>query len=646
MHYYEVAPTRIIRAGSDTFTYASENSLPIGQLVRISVGKIEMNGVVIELVDKPSYAVKPISSVLENKPIPRNLITLARWMSEYYMTPLATVLQTVLPSGLEKSRRKSTPSNTLKRVQRTTIVLTEDQRHAIDEIQRQTNGTFILQGVTGSGKTEVYMELAFQALNDGKSVILLVPEIALTSQVVQNFKRRFDHVLVTHSRQTEAERHLIWKQALNTDEPVVVIGPRSALFMPLGSIGLIVIDEAHEPSYKQEQSPRYAAQLVASQLAKLHGARLVLGSATPSVTDRYLAQKRNRPVIPMTTPAVSMAIRPKLTLVDMTKRTSFKRHRFFSEALLNEITLALEAGKQALLFHNRRGSSSVTLCKTCGWQAGCPRCFVPLKLHADIHQLKCHICGVSSDVPTSCPVDGSVEIIHKGIGTKLIESEITRLFPKASVARFDGDSATGQTVEAKYEDLKDGRIDIIVGTQVIAKGLDLPKLAVVGIIQADAGLSLPDFSSSERTFQLLAQAVGRVGRFDHETSVVVQSYQPDHPIVKAGLTQDYDTMYDLVLRQRKAGNFPPFCYLLKLTCSYKTERSAVQASKKLAATLQSIAHDDVQILGPTPSFYERTRDTYRWQLVLKSPVRAHLTQALDHLPPQHWQFELDPTSLL
>jgi len=500
--------------------------------------------------------------------------------------------------------------------------------------------------VTGSGKTAVYIELVKRALARGQSAIVLVPEIALTSQLIAEFSNHFRDVLLAHSRQTEAERHAVWRQALHASTPQVVIGPRSALFLPLPHVGLIVIDEAHEPTYKQEQSPRYHALRAAHSLAEASQAKLVLGSATPLVTDYYLAQFASRPVIRLDKPAVQNTVKPDVSLVDMTKRSNFKRHRFLSDTLLLELEKTFASGNQALIFHNRRGSASMTLCENCGWQAGCPRCYVPLTLHGDQHLLRCHICGYKAKVPTSCPDCGSVDIFHKGIGTKLIESELRRLFPDKTIARFDGDSADNETVEARYNELYQGTIDIIIGTQVIAKGLDLPKLRTVGIVQADAGLSLPDYSSAERTFQLLAQAIGRVGRSTHPTTVIVQSYQPTHPVVVAGLHQDYAGFYDLAMKQRKTAVFPPFTHLLKLQCVYKTESSAVTNAKKLAEILRAKLPGDVEILGPTPAFYERTRDTYRWQLVLKSPKRSHLQAAVRLLPPQYWQFELDPQSLL
>lgn len=647
MHYYEVAPTRIIRPNSSVFTYASDQALAIGHVVVVEAGRKQYVGIIIREVGKPAYDTKPIVHVITSIPVPVHLLLLAEWMATYYDTHLASVLQTVLPSGLQKSRRtkqKQSPHPIRERIKN---VFTKDQLSAIATIDAAASGTILLHGVTGSGKTAVYVDAAKKTLAAGKSVIVLVPEISLTPQLVDEFSAHFGDVIVTHSRQTEAERHLAWLEALNSPTPRVTIGPRSALFTPLARIGLIVIDEAHEPTFKQEQSPRYSALRAASVLVDHADAKLILGSATPLIADYYLATAHKRPIVTMTERAQAGAVKPSIELVDMTKRTGFKKHRFLSDKLIGAIEATIAEGNQALIFHNRRGSASTTLCENCGWSASCTRCFLPMTLHADEHQLRCHVCGLTERIPTSCPVCSSTDIIHKGIGTKLIESELQRLFAGKSIARFDGDTSTTETtLEARYKELYDGDIDIIVGTQVIAKGLDLPKLRTVGVIQADAGLALPDYSSTERTFQLLAQVVGRVGRSHHPTSVIVQTYQPTHPSVVDGLHQDYHHFYDTALQERRRAHFPPYVFLLKLTCIYKSEAAAIRQSRAVATKLRAVAAPDVEILGPTPAFYERQRDSYRWQLTLKSPKRADLVALLEHLPPTHWQFELDPTSLL
>jgi len=646
MNYYEVAPTKIIRAGQSTLTYASADSLAIGTIVTVEVGKNSLVGVIISTTKKPSYVTKEITSIIDSTPLPKALITSALWLSEYYATPLATVLQTVLPRGINKKRRQLDSSSSSPSRDRTTIVFNDEQKTAITTVMGSDPGTFLLQGITGSGKTEVYKEIAKRTIDAGKSVIVLTPEIGLTPQLVAEFTHGFPTLIMTHSVMTESQRHTAWLDALHSTEPRVIIGPRSALFMPLRDIGAIIIDESHEPSYKQEQSPRYSALRLASILGRHHNAKVIFGSATPSVSERYYAEKAGRPILTMTKSARKHTLLPQTSIVDMTKREQFKQHRFLSDKLLTAIEQNIETGKQTLVFHNRRGSASTTLCDNCGWTAQCPRCFVPLTLHADQYQLRCHICDHSEKVPTQCPVCNHSNIIYKGFGTKLIESELRKKFPKATIARFDADNKAGETMDAQYQSLYDGSIDIAIGTQVVAKGLDLPHLRTVGIVQADNGLALPDFGATERTFQLIAQVVGRVGRNEHETQVIVQTYQPTHSSIVYGAAQNYEAFYAETLIERERAHFPPFTYLLKLTDVYKTESGAVKAAQALARELRDKKHADVTILGPTPAFYERQHDTYRWQLVVRSPQRSHLIDLLAHVPATHWQSELDPFSLI
>lgn len=646
MHYYEVAPNKIVRAGSASFTYSSKTPLSIGQIVLTEVGKRQLVGVVLHSAPKPTYNTKPITSIIEANPLPKPLVDLSIWLSKYYATPLALVLQTILPSGIQKQRRPKPSKRNVSNRDRTNNVFNPEQSQVIDSLEKYNDGTFLLRGVTGSGKTEIYIESVKRAIANNTSAILLVPEIALTSQLISEFANHFENILVTHSQMTESARHLVWLEALNSTVPRIVIGPRSAIFTPLQNIGVIIIDEAHEPSFKQDQSPRYSALRAATILGRLHKAKVIFGSATPNVIDRYLAESSDRPILELTKVARVNSKPPITTLVDMTNRSNFSIHRFLSKQLLDQITETLKIGKQVLIFHNRRGSTNITLCKNCGWTAECPKCFLPLTLHADSHNIRCHTCGFSDSIPTSCPTCGGIDVIHKGVGTKLIESELRKIFPNANIARFDADNKDSETVNYRYDDLYSGFIDIAIGTQIIAKGLDLPHLRTVGIIQADNGLALPDFSTNERTFQLLAQVIGRVGRNEHQTQVIVQSYQPKHSSIVHGVTQDYESFYKHTLQERRRGLFPPFTHLLKLTCIYKTEASAIKNAKSFATKLRSEIGQDIQILGPTPAFYEHQNNSYRWQLTLKSPKREHLIDVLKLVPTTHWQFELDPTSLL
>lgn len=646
MYYYEVAPLKIVRATADVFTYSYADPLDIGTFVTIPVGRKSMQGLVIRAADKPAFETKPIESILDTvPPLPTPLLQTSLWMASYYDTHLALVLQTVLPSGLTKKRRSTSRKLFNIARDRTHFLLNKDQSRALDALTSTPHGTALLHGVTGSGKTAVYIEFAKHIIASGRSVLVLAPEIALTSQLVAEFQQHFQDIILTHSRQTEAERHLSWLNAAHSNTPRVVVGPRSSLFMPLASIGAIIIDEAHEPSYKQDQSPRYSALRVASILARHHQATVVQGTATPLVTEYYLAQQTSSPIIELPKKAKTDTVDPEVGVIDMTKKDNFHRNRIFSDILLEHITRTLEAKQQVLLFHNRRGSASISLCGECGWSAICPHCFVPFTLHADEHKLRCHICATTHRVPTSCPECASTDIVHKGLGTKRIEAEIKAIFPNKKIVRFDGDTSGEDTLDRQYQALYDGDIDIIIGTQVIAKGLDLPHLRLVGVVQADAGLLLPDYTSSERTFQLLAQVVGRVGRSAHQTAVIVQSYQPDHIAVGAGIRQDYPTFYAHTLAERKRATFPPFAYLLKLTCIYKTEAAVIRNTKKLAAELRA-NYPDVAILGPVPSFYERQRDTYRWQIIVKSSTRARLLEISRDVPATNWQVDIDPQSLL
>lgn len=643
-YFYKVAPTKVIRADENYFTYHSEQQLKTGTLVRVSVGKSLSNGVVIGIETKtPQFKTKPIDFIISATALPKQLIGLAEWLSSYYATHLATVLQAILPSGLQKIRRQKQKDIKQPTRKRTNILLNEEQSSALRQILSDRQ-TFLLHGVTGSGKTIVYIQAAKHMQQLGRSSIILVPEISLTPQLVAEFANYFDNLLVTHSALTEAQRHNAWQKALESKEPLVIIGPRSALFMPVTNLGLIVVDECHEPSYKQDQSPRYLALRAASVLAKLHSAKVVFGSATPNVNDYFLAQINNSPILELAKP-ISKGVSAEVELIDLKNRSNFIKHRFFSNQLLSQIEQALKDRRQILIFHNRRGTAPTTICTNCGWLAECPNCHLPLTLHADYHKLRCHLCGHSQTVPPSCPICHEPTVTFKGIGTKLIESEIKKLFSKARVARFDADTAAKEAAHLRYQEIYDGDIDIIIGTQMLAKGFDLPKLAVVGIIQADSGLLIPDYQSEERVFQLIYQVIGRVGRQDHAGYVVVQTYNPNDPTIVAAIQRDYKSFYAIEIQKRQFGNFPPYRYLLKLTCAYKTEAGAVEASKRMADLIRNKYKKDIEILGPAPAFYEQLGNKFRWQLVLKARERSKLVAIANGLNAP-WQFDLDAINLL
>lgn len=644
MNYYLVATSKQAVSKQDFLTYQSDLNLDLGQVVLAPLGRSTSVGVVYKKVVQPDFTTKNILASLDGQILPKHLLNIASWMSEYYVTALPQVLQSILPAGLQKKRRQKKQKEKAKKSEVSKIILTPKQKEAIKKIEQSDKLLHLLHGVTGSGKTTIYIELAKKTLQNGKSVIVIVPEIALTTQLIRQFTEHFEDVVLLHSRLSESERHQNWLRCLSSDKPKVVIGARSALFAPLKQLGLIVIDECHESSLKQDRNPRYASSRVAGKLASLTGAKLVLGSATPSISDYWLAIKTSSQIIELPETARATT-KPRVTLVDMTKKSHFSRHTFLSDELLSAIKNSLAKKEQALLFHNRRGSSSATLCRDCGWLAICPTCQAPLTLHHDKFKLICHICGFKDKVPHKCPDCASSNISHTGIGTKLVESEVAKLFPKAKIARFDADSASDQSVDQVYDQLVSGEANIIIGTQVITKGLNLPKLSTVGIIQADAGLALPDFSTAERNFQQIAQVVGRVGRDQKSTEVIIQTYRPEQSSIKLGLSQDYQTFYQESIKTRRQLNYPPFCYLLKLVVTYKTEMACIKNAQKLAQTIRQ-NFPNIEIIGPTPAFYERLRGNYRWQLIIKSKKRPVLQEIIKLLPAQSWQYDIDPESLL
>ena len=524
------------------------------------------------------------------------------------------------------------------------IPLNHDQKIALEGLQQGLGGTKLLYGVTGSGKTNIYLKMALNAFKRHKSTIVLVPEIALTSQFVRVFREVFgEKIVLIHSKQTEAERHLIFNSLLETAEPRVIIGPRSALFAPVEELGLIIIDEEHENTYYQENPPRYSAIRVASFMAQELDIPLILGSATPTVQDCYLARQRNS-LIKLEKKAIETAIKPKIQIIDLKNRDSFSKNRYFSNALIQAMTNNLERGQQTLIFHNRRGSAPLTICENCGEEILCPNCFLPLTLHADKYVLHCHTCGFTEKVPPCCPKCGHPGMVHKGFGTKLLESELKKLFPKARVARFDADNKKGEGVEAVYDEIKTGEVDILVGTQTLAKGLDLPKLATVGVVQADAGLSLPDYAAEERTFQLLTQVIGRVGRGHiQNTSVFIQTFRPEHPVIRFATAEDYPGFYDYIIKQRQKSGFPPYKFIAKLEITLKTESLVI---KKIRETSLKLTNDKRLVVSPPcPAFHERTNKGYTWQITIRSRSRKALLEVLSGFD-QSYKVTLDPPSLL
>lgn len=648
--FFEVIPTEIFRIGGTVLTYSSPLDLKPGHIVLIPLGPRLVTGIVKKRVKSVDFEVKPIARLLHPLPLPAHLLKTATWLSDYYLAPLPSTANLLVPAGL--SSRNAVPPHSAVSTSPSTlklplIPLNNAQQKALSALSEGSGSTALLRGVTGSGKTNIYLKLAENALKAQKSTILLVPEIALTSQLVRIFEETFgERVIVMHSNLTMVERRKAWlKIHGSTDHPLIIIGPRSALLTPVHNLGQIIIDEAHENAYFQENTPKYSALRLASFIAGDLKIPCLLGSATPNLVDYHLARTHHS-LVELSEKAKTTAIDPKITIIDLKNRANFTKNRYFSNNLLDNIQQNLENHHQTLIFHNRRGSAPLTLCENCGWQALCPNCYLPMTLHTDSYTLTCHLCGHEEKVPKSCPTCGTPGIIHKGFGTKLLESELARLFPNAKIARFDGDNKKGQDLAHLYTEVKSGAIDILIGTQTLARGLDLPHLASVGIIQADAGLALPDFAAEERTFELLTQVIGRVGRGHLDTAkVFVQTYQPDSPVIQTAMRTDFPAFADYLLKTRHRGQLPPFSYLAKLSVTYKTEKTALAKIRAAHADLAQV--ENLTVSPPQPAFHERVARGFTWQIILKSPSRGILLTALKPFSTnKNFAITLDPPSLL
>jgi len=641
MHFVEVLPGDASYHGTGPLTYSSEQPLPVGTLVSIPLRRKQILGVVVATVQKPSFAAKPLADVPALPPLPRQLIDLVEWMKRYYPAPLGVITQLVLPKGLPKKpyveADLSSPPLILP-------ALTNDQQTALSQVA--PHGLHLLHGETGTGKTRIYIELAKRAVEKGKSVIVLTPEIGLTSQLTQTMADVFgDRVVVLHSQLTDAVRQRSWQYILEQTKPLIIVGARSALFSPVHDLGLIVVDESHETAYKQDQAPYYHTTPVAAKLAGLHGAQVILGSATPLVSDYYIASAKKRPIMRMTETASKQSNADRtIEIVDLRDRALFTKSPHLSNPLIAHAKTTLQKGEQVLFFLNRRGTARVVFCERCGWQAACPHCDLPLIYHGDIHLMRCHSCEFKAPAPMSCPECRNTSVVYRIIGTKAVVEEVERLFPEAKVMRFDTDNKLHERIERHYTAVRNGEVNILIGTQTLAKGLDLPKLGLVGVVAADSSLNFPDFSAQERTYQLLTQVIGRVGRGHRKGHVVLQTYAPDSPLLEAIIAKDWDTFYNNELIEREQFAFPPFYYLLKLSCKRASSGSAEQTAVKLAGALRSKGYK-ITIEGPVPSFHEKSQNKFAWQLIVKARRREILTDIICSLP-SGWDYDIDPMNLL
>ncbi|MDR6997957.1 primosomal protein N' [Neobacillus niacini] len=519
------------------------------------------------------------------------------------------------------------------------LPLTEQQQTAIEPILKSIDehhhDVFLLYGVTGSGKTEIYLQSIQDCLEKGKEAIVLVPEIALTPQMVNRFKGRFGNlVAVMHSGLSAGEKYDEWRK-IQRREVGVVVGARSAIFAPFENLGIIIIDEEHETSYKQEDMPRYHARDVAIKRAKTYNCPVVLGSATPSLESFARAQKKVYQLLSLPSRMNNQAL-PSVETIDMREELREGNRSMFSRSLFEKLKDRLEKKQQSVLFLNKRGYSSFVICRDCGYVINCPNCDISLTYHRANEQMKCHYCGYESYVPKQCPECSSEHIRYFGTGTQKVESELGKILPEARIIRMDVDTTGRKGAHEKLlQEFQDGKADILLGTQMIAKGLDFPNITLVGVLSADTMLHLPDFRSSEKTFQLLTQVSGRAGRHRLPGEVIIQTYTPEHYSVELAGTQDYDLFYKKEMMIRKVHHYPPFYYLTLITVSHEQLMTVVSVTEKIAGYVRTQVSNETVVLGPTASPIPRINNRYRYQCLIKYKREKDLSRTLKTILDQY-----------
>ena len=659
MLYAEVAVEAARGSGRETYTYMVPEGIDIvpGHRVTVPFGRRSTYGFVVSLgTEVPEVETKAIVTAGKDPLLLPHQVALARLVADHYWVPLIECLRAMLPprvratgsSGSEPSSRQRRHSRLVDVATAPTRiadppVLTSEQRAALDVIAG--NQLTLLHGVIASGKTEVYLAAAERALADGLRVLLLVPDISLTPQLVQRVRARLKApIAVLHSQLTELERAQQWWRT-RRGEAEVVLGSRSAVFAPIPRLGLICLDEEGSAAYKQDRTPRYETGWVARRLAAVSGARLVAGSATPSVVTYHDAARGE-----MALAKLAKRVRGRdaeVELVDMRDEAAAGNRRPLSGRLLEAIDRTLNDEEQVILYLNRRGMATFVLCRDCGKSVQCLGCSVALVQHAEIDGLVCHYCGYSRPMPSVCDYCGSRNIRGMGMGTQRLETMVKKLWPRARVLRLDSDAARGpDSYFDIWETFSERSADILVGTQLVTRGLDLPAVTCVGVVDADLPLHFPDYRSAENTFSLVVQVAGRAGRDGRPSRVIVQTSNPEHYSLRCAAAGDYEGFYAAELPSRKAFAFPPFAELAVLTRTDADDGRAAgaarEAAEELATGLLREGLEGIRVMGPAPAFIHRLRGEYRWQVTLKGDG----LERARHLAPRGrgWSYDVDPVT--
>ena len=647
---------------SRTFVYDLPEPTEIGCRVKVRFRASEVEGFVVGFPDSgpEGIEIQAVREVLDRAPLLQpDVLDLCRWIADYYLAPLGEVLKSALPPGITQKHVDKFDTGGDEPVENppSPFQLTTEQLSALYAIEKAKDfSTVLLHGVTGSGKTEVYIQAAEYTLARGKTCLVLVPEIGLTPQLAERFAARFPgRVAVLHSSLTRKQRIDEWLRIFHGRVPVVV-GTRSAVFAPLRNLQLIIVDEEHEGTYKQEEMPRYHARDTAIVRAQRLRATVVLGSATPSMESFRNAEKKKFEYIHLTARVEDRPL-PDVEIVNMREEATVEgKQAIFSRRLLQAISERLERREQTMVLLNRRGFAAFLLCRHCGFTFQCTSCSVSMTYHRSVDRLLCHYCGLAKRPPARCPECNSEYIYFVGEGTERIEAELRELFSDARIGRIDRDTMKHvRDFERVFGGFRRGEIDILVGTQMIAKGHDFPLVTLVGVLAADAALSLPDFRAAERTFQLLTQVAGRSGRGDRPGEVLIQSFFPDHYTFQLACTQRFEEFYARESRYRKAMFYPPFTALAGILVTDRDKERASREARGVSSFLDSVRENSVRILGPAPAPLERVKKLHRYQLLIKAGSRSTLHRLLgalrEHLDEKKLGgtrvlVDVDPISLL
>ncbi len=596
-----------------------------GIRVMVPFGRMKKKGYVIEVLEeKPecNFEIREILKATDKEPLfGENEYNLALWMEKFYFSNRGEILDTMIPGG--KKDISFGALDTEMGEARESVYLTDEQQKAVEEITESDSSLFYLYGITGSGKTEVFLKCVEKVVSEGGQVIYLVPEITLTHQLAQQVIKRFKgNVAILHSGLTESQRIMQWRK-IKRGEVSFVIGARSAVFAPFENLKMIIIDEEHENSYKSSNAPRYHARQVAQKRLSATGGKLVLGSATPSLESWLLMEKGKMKRLNLTK-RVGGGTLPHVQVVDMSKENGL-----ISTVLQKEMHRTLSDGKQVILFLNRRGYSYYYHCNNCGYELKCPHCDVAMTYHKNKDEMVCHYCGHREKLKHVCPNCGSVNVLYSGVGTEFVENEIKRLFPSHTCARLDTDvvSKDRKTIEKTLTAFGSGEIQILLGTQMVAKGLNFPNVRLVGIILADSGLLMPDFRASERTFDLLVQVSGRSGRSDESGKVIIQTRMPENDTIRLASSSKVEEFSKIELNIRSQLSFPPYSRLINTVFRSKDRMKAFKAAEEIAKRLRNIG-GDYEVFGAQECPIEKVREQYRFQVILKSTDMNGMINAL------------------